>query len=116
MLRAIITFNGAFYQRRSGCMTECLFDGGGEFASVGGTEAMALAIIGVEHVHNASIVPFLYVVIRSVVDLHLDCIAMIVDQEDDDRQLQSDHLANLLGSDLEGAVAYHQDNPAARCR
>ena len=45
-----------------------------------GSPAFALSVV--DGVHEAGVVPVLDDIVRSVMDLHLDCIPAIVDQED----------------------------------
>jgi len=47
-------------------------------------------------------------------DLDLDRVTMIVDQEDDDRQLPPDHLGHFLRRQLKGAIADQGNHAPAR--
>ena len=90
-------------------MSESLVDGSREFLAIGRPESTSFAVSGVEHVHNASVLPVLDVVVGPIVDLHFDRIATIVDQKDDHRELEADHLAHLLRGELKGSVTDHQN-------
>src|SRR6266481_3552746 len=91
-------------------MSESLLDGGCQFLSIASAESASFPVSGVEHVHNAGVVPVLDVVVRPVVDLHFDGVSAIVDQEDDHRKLEPDHLAHLLRGELKGSVTDHQND------
>src|SRR5882762_7505971 len=91
-------------------MSESLLDGDRQLLSIGSAESASLPISGVEHVHNAGVIPVLDVVVRPVVDLHFDRVSAIVDQEDDHRELEADHLAHLLRGELKGSVTDHQND------
>src|SRR4029453_5212040 len=95
-------------------MSESLLDGGREFLSIGSAESTSFPVSGVEHVYNAGVIPVLYVVVRPVADLHFDRVTTIVDQEDDHRELEPDHLANLLRSELKGSITHHQNDSPVR--
>jgi hypothetical protein len=110
---AIVSVDRAFNQRRTCRVIKRLLDGSSKFSSIGGEQAKARSIRGIEHLHQAGIVPVLDVVVWSIMDLNLDRVPTVVDQEDEDRQLQPDHLTNLLCRELERSVAYHEDNASA---
>src|SRR5262245_13816939 len=110
---AIVSVDRAFNQRRTCRVIKRRLDGSSKFSSIGGEQAKARSIRGIEHLHQAGIVPVLDVVVWSIVDLNLDRVPAVVDQEDEDRQLQPDHLTDLLCRELERSVAYHEDNASA---
>src|SRR5262245_7460974 len=110
---AIVSVDRAFNQRRTGRVIKRLLDGRSKFFSIGSQQAKARSIRGIEHLHQAGIVPVLDVVVWSIVDLNLDRVTAVVDQENEDRQLQPDHLTDLLRRELEGSVAHHEDNTSA---
>jgi hypothetical protein len=62
-------------------------DSFGEFPAIVCTQAAAEAILSVEHLDQPGIVPVLDIVVGAVMNLDFDRISMIVNQEDDDRQL-----------------------------
>src|SRR5215813_11330221 len=95
-------------------MSESLLNGGREFLSIGSAESTSFPVSGVEHGYNTGIIPVLDVVVRPVVDLHFDRVTMIVDQKDDYRELEPDHLANLLRSELKGSITHHQNDAPVR--
>ena len=68
-----------------------------------------MAIRAVERLDQERVVPVLDLVVRPVVDLHLDRVPAVVDQQDRDGHLVAYHLGYLLGCNLERAVA-HQNN------
>ena len=86
----------------------------GQLAGGGGAQPKAVAVFGIEGGYEAGVVPVLDVVVRAVVDLDLDGVAVVVDQEDEYRQLAADHLRHLLRGQLERAVADQRQHLALR--
>lgn len=83
-----------------------------ELAGGVGDEGDTVAVGGVEGLHQQGVVPVLDLVVAAVVDLDLDGVAAVVDQQDGDRQVEADHLGDLLGGHLEGTVTADADGAA----
>src|SRR3954451_117461 len=112
--RAVIAIDDTFDQRRPLAVRNRDLDGFGELTAVLGAQAAAMTVLGVEHLDQSGVIPILDVVVGTVVDLDLDRVSMIVDQEDDDRQLLPDHLRHFLCRELEGTIADHGNAPTVR--
>ena len=106
---AVRTVQVAFDQGGAARVGFGLFDGARQFAGGGGAEAEAVSVFGVEGGDQAGVVPVLDVVVRAVMDLDFDDVAVVVHEEDDDRQFVAHHLGDFLRGELERAVADHQD-------
>src|SRR4029077_13357579 len=100
----------AFDQRGTAGMTKSLLDGACELLSIGGADSETIPVRSIEDLDDAGIVPILDVVVRSVVDFHLDGVTAVVDEEDDHRELEPDHLAHLLCGQLKRSISHHQND------
>src|SRR5271165_7519548 len=80
LFRTIVAVDGAFDQRRSGLMRDCLLNGRGQPLSRGSSNPSSITISGVECGHDPRIVPVLYVVVWPVVNFHLDGVSAIVNE------------------------------------
>jgi hypothetical protein len=76
------------------------FNGFLEFSTIGRPQAAAMTVLGIERLNQPGIVPVLNVVVGAVMGLDLDRVAVIVNKEDDHRQLPPDHLRYLLCGQL----------------
>src|SRR5947209_7039235 len=98
----------AFDQNGAASMLPGPFDRIGQFASSRCLQPQAATISCIEHIHQASVIPLLVVVVRAVVDHRFGDITMIVKQKDRDVvQLLANHSRNTLGSESEGAIPNH---------
>ena len=98
--RAIVTIDDAFDQRRPVTVRESHFDGFVQFPTIGRTQAAAMTVLGIERLNQPGIVPVLDIVVGAVMNFNFDRVAVIVDKEDDNRQLPPNHLRNFLRGQL----------------
>src|SRR5947209_4876165 len=82
---AVVTIDHAFDQRWTSSVGERALDRLSELAAVGGAQPPTLPVLGVEDLDQPGVVPILDIVVWPVVDLDLDSVAVVVNQEDDDR-------------------------------
>ena len=64
----VVPIDHAFDQRRTSLVGKRDLDRLGELAAVGGAQAPALPVLGIEDLHQPGVVPVLDVVVRPVVD------------------------------------------------
>lgn len=111
-LTAVILVDSALDQSWASLVVVGGDDGLLELASGVGDEGDAVAVGGVEGLHQQGVVPVLDLVVAAVVDLDLDGVAAVVDEQDRDGQVEAHHLGDLLGGHLEGAVTADADGAA----
>ena len=83
----VVTVDDAFDQRRPIVIGERYLDRRGQLSAIGDADAASATVLGVERRDQPGIVPVLDIVVGTIMDLNLDRVSMIIDQEDDNRQL-----------------------------
>ena len=81
LLAAVIAVDNTFNQGRAICVHSSFANCGSQLFSIAGTVAFRMAVAPVKGFDQRPIVPILDIVVLAVVYLHLDGIAVVVDQE-----------------------------------